>query len=293
MLSLKKLDRLFAKYNINPAEDQFLAMLREAARLKTEVTAPEVQWTPEEMQDALHGKKPLFASRFIQIPREKFLRVFAAIRAVADASVPSGDPCLNIPEPEAFFTQDTLDALAKYPDALWDRIEEAGMDLTLAELYFVPVTAFAMRVFLDDAATEASRVFDRMVPDTVHFKRSITCPVCGTRASMAAVGATQNRGNVKRLYCACCGADWQFERIRCAVCGDEATSELQYVHLEGDDKHRLHVCSACESSVATVFGAESEDFDPDFESWRCAELMVAYAQTRKQAQQDVSQAGNA
>lgn len=268
-------------------------MLRETARLKTEVTVSGVEWTPEEMQDALHGKKPLFASRFIQIPREEFLRVFAAIRAVADASVPSGDPCLNIPEPEAFFTQDTLNALAKYPDALWDRIEEAGMDLTLAELYFVPVTAFAMRVFLDDAATEASRAFDRMVPDTVHFKRSITCPVCGTRASMAAVGATQNRGNVKRLYCACCGADWQFERIRCAVCGDEATSELQYVHLEGDDKHRLHVCSACESSVATVFGAESEDFDPDFESWRCAELMVAYAQTRKQAQQDVSQAGNA
>lgn len=293
MLSLKKLDRLFAKYNINPAEDQFLAMLRETARLKTEVTVSGVEWTPEEMQDALHGKKPLFASRSIQIPREEFLRVFAAIRAVADASVPSGDPCLNIPEPEAFFTQDTLNALAKYPDALWDRIEEAGMDLTLAELYFVPVTAFAMRVFLDDAATEASRAFDRMVPDTVHFKRSITCPVCGTRASMAAVGATQNRGNVKRLYCACCGADWQFERIRCAVCGDEATSELQYVHLEGDDKHRLHVCSACESSVATVFGAESEDFDPDFESWRCAELMVAYAQTREQAQKDALKTGNA
>lgn len=293
MLSLKKLDRLFAKYNINPAEDQFLAMLHEAARLKTEVTVPEVEWTPEEMQDALHGKKPLFASRFIHVPREEFLRVFAAIRAVADESIPSGDPCLNIPEPEAFFTQDTLDALAKYPDALWDRIEETGMDLTLAELYFVPVTAFAMRVFLDDAATEASRAFDRMVPDTVHFKRSITCPVCGTRASMAAVGATQNRGNVKRLYCACCGADWQFERIRCAVCGDEATSELQYVHLEGDDKHRLHVCSACDSTVATVFGAESEDFDPDFESWRCAELMVAYAQTRGQAQQDASQTGNA
>lgn len=293
MLSLKKLDRLFAKYNINPAEDQFLAMLHEAARLKTEVTVPEVEWTPEEMQDALHGKKPLFASRFIHVPQEEFLRVFAAIRAVADESIPSGDPCLNIPEPEAFFTQDTLDALAKYPDALWDRIEEAGMDLTLAELYFVPVTAFAMRVFLDDAATEASRAFDRMVPDTVHFKRSITCPVCGTRASMAAVGATQNRGNVKRLYCACCGADWQFERIRCAVCGDEATSELQYVHLEGDDKHRLHVCSACDSTVATVFGAESEDFDPDFESWRCAELMVAYAQTRGQAQKDASKAGNA
>lgn len=110
MLSLKKLDRLFAKYNINPAEDQFLAMLRETARLKTEVTVSGVEWTPEEMQDALHGKKPLFASRFIQIPREEFLRVFAAIRAVADASVPSGDPCLNIPEPEAFLrrTRSTL-----------------------------------------------------------------------------------------------------------------------------------------------------------------------------------------
>ena len=49
MLSLKKLDRLFAKYNINPAEDQFLAMLHEAARLKTEVTVPEVECTPKEM----------------------------------------------------------------------------------------------------------------------------------------------------------------------------------------------------------------------------------------------------
>lgn len=103
MLSLKKLDRLFAKYNINPAEDQFLAMLHEAARLKTEVTVPEVEWTPEEMQDALHGKKPLFASRFIQIPREEFLRVFAAIRAVADASVPSGIRVSIFRHPKRFY----------------------------------------------------------------------------------------------------------------------------------------------------------------------------------------------
>lgn len=90
-------------------------MLHEAARLKTEVTVPEVEWTPEEMQDALHGKKPLFASRFIHVPREEFLRVFAAIRAVADESIPSGDPCLNIPEPEAFLHRTRLTLLPSTP----------------------------------------------------------------------------------------------------------------------------------------------------------------------------------
>lgn len=293
MLNLKKLDRLFAKGNINPAEDQFLAMLRTAALVKAELHLEAPEWTQEELVDALHGKKSLFANRIVPMPQQEYVRVFKLLKQAVCAASLHSEAWLGMPEPEVVFTQANLDVMSKNPEALWDVLEKAGVDLERAQEQFVPVAAFAMRVFFEDAAVQASEAMDRLVPDTVHFARSVSCPVCGMRASMAGVGATQNRGNVKRLHCSCCGASWQFERIRCAICGTDATSDLQYVHLQGDDKHRLHVCSACGGAVPTVFGAESDEFDPDFETWRCAELIVAFQEKRAEAQKETKMAGNA
>ena len=72
-------------------------------------------------------------------------------------------------------------------------------------------------------------------------------------------------GNVKKLYCTCCGASWKFERIRCAVCGDEAVSDLSYVHDEKDESHRLHVCKSCGAAMPTVFAGEELNFNADVE----------------------------
>lgn len=278
MLNAKKLDRLFSKFNVTPAEDLFLALLREAAALSVGVDVKEPQWSQQELDEALHGKHSLFSVRPVALPREQYLHAFNALKKVALAAESESDVWHGMPEAEAFFTQEILNALARNPEVLWDELETAGVDLDAAAQAFVPVACFAMRVFFDKIAAEACGRMNKLVPDTVHFERSLTCPICGLNASLAGVGATHNHGNVKRLYCSCCGGSWQFERIRCAMCGTEAVSDLQYVHSHDDDKHRLHVCSSCGEAVPTVFGAESDDFDPDFELWRSAELMQAYQQ---------------
>lgn len=284
MLNLKKLDRLFAKFDADPASDHFLALLRETARLKAEYSAATPDWTQQEYEEALHGEKPLVASRTIDVKREDFLRVFELLLEAARKAGAPAEELEGMPSAETLFTDEVLQQFVRRPDSLWEALNEADIDTEQAEFLFVPIAVFALRVFFDDAAAEASATFERMVPDTVHFERSLTCPVCGTYAGIASVGATQNHGNVKHLHCVCCGASWQFERIRCATCGTEAASDLEYTHFEGDDKHRLHVCSACGSAVPTVFGAESEDFDPDFEQWRSAQLMVAYYEQQADSQ---------
>lgn len=288
MLNVKKLDRLFSKFNVNPAEDQFLALLREAAVLTAAVDVKDPQWSQQELSEALHGKHSLFSVRPMELSREQYLNVFDALQKVARAAEPESDMWVGMPDAEAFFTQERLDALAQNPEVLWDELEKSGVDLDAASQAFVPVACFALRVFFDQAAADACKQMDKLVPDTVHFERSLTCPVCGLNASLAGVGATQNHGNVKRLYCSCCGGSWQFERIRCAMCGTEAVSDLQYVHPHDDDKHRLHVCSACGEAVPTVFGAESDDFDPDLELWRSAELMQVYEQQLQQEEQSAN-----
>ncbi len=276
MLNKKKLDRLFAKYNINPADNEYLTMLFAAAKAKSEIDTEVPEWTHEELEDALHGRKALFAARSVTIPQSEFVSVFKQIRDAVRETADIPEAWEGMPEPEALFTEEMLAALARDPNALWELLEKVGVDLERAQIQLVPAAAFAMRVFFEDAAVDASGAMERLVPDTVHFSRSLNCPVCGMQATMAGVGATQNHGNVKSLYCACCGSHWQFERIRCAVCGTEAASDLEYVHLHEDEKHRLHVCKACGSSVPTVFGSELDDFDPDIETWRCGELIVAY-----------------
>ena len=293
MLNAKKLDRLFAKANLNPAEDPYLAMIRAAAKATAELHIVEPEWTKEELSDALHGRRKLFDVHTVALPQADFLRVFASIREAVLAASGNDAAWQGMPAPEAIFTQENLDVLSHNPDALWDMMEKSGVDLEKAQEQFLPAAAYTMRAFFDAVAWDASNEMERLIPDTIHFERNLTCPVCGSSANIAGVGATQNHGNVKRLYCSCCGANWQFERIRCAVCGTEATSDLEYVHMHGDDKHRLHVCKACGSATPTIFGSEVDDFDPDLEAWRCAELMAVYQDQSAQAEGDKDKGGNA
>ena len=74
---------------------------------------------------------------------------------------------------------------------------------------------------------------------------------------------TPLNGHVKQLWCTCCGAHWVFERIRCAVCGDQAVSDLSYIHDETDETRRLHVCAGCHAAFPTIFAGEELNFCAD------------------------------
>ena len=56
-----------------------------------------------------------------------------------------------------------------------------------------------------------------------------------------------------------------FERIRCAVCGDQAVSDLSYIHDETDETRRLHVCAGCHAAFPTIFAGEELNFCADVE----------------------------
>lgn len=91
------------------------------------------------------------------------------------------------------------------------------------------------------------------------YDKSLRCPVCGGKAVLAYVGetaATQGRG--RTLLCQCCHTEWDFERIRCARCGSTDQHELHYVHIEGDEAHRIHVCDSCQGYIRTLFQDETD-----------------------------------
>ncbi len=278
MLTTKKLERAIAKYNLNSAEP-FLAVLIKAAQLREAHEVQDPGWSKEALKAALYGKASLLSNGGIEIAREEFLRIYGEIAEVWDKAIEKNEEDAVDFDAAAFFTQERLDVLAESPYALWDMVEDEKLPDEVLE-GLLPCAGFALRVFFDEAASEASAAMNRLVADTVHFERSLSCPVCGGAASLAAVASTTNKGNVKRLYCSCCGASWQFERIRCAVCGTQAVSDLSYVHEESDENHRLHVCKACSGAMPTVFAGEGKDFDPDVESFVCAELEMYYDENK-------------
>ena len=64
---------------------------------------------------------------------------------------------------------------------------------------------------------------------------------------------TEGNSNNRYLFCSCCGTQWPFERIRCALCGNTNSNKLKYVYADEDPAHRMHVCEDCGGAMATVF----------------------------------------
>lgn len=159
--------------------------------------------------------------------------------------------------------------------------EELAGDMPFFDVYVLPTIIYTLRAFLDSYGTYASSLINATngKDDTTHHNRPVHCPVCGSEAAIASVTETTNHGNVKNLWCTCCGSRWLFERIRCMYCGDQIVSDLSYVHDEGDDKHRLHICKSCGDAGPTVFAGEELNFNPDVEQLVMTGLELQYYQS--------------
>lgn len=92
--------------------------------------------------------------------------------------------------------------------------------------------------------------------------KPMACPVCGGEPTLAYVGSNPfSSGNGRMLWCGQCGAEWEFERVRCARCGTQNPAHLHYVSVEGDESHRLHVCDECGGHIRTRF-VDAGDLSP-------------------------------
>lgn len=137
----------------------------------------------------------------------------------------------------------------------------------------------ALRPYLDNLGQEMTEYLS--TPSDLKVSDSPkTCPTCGQPPSLAAMGKESNTmGHSRKLFCACCGTIWPFERVRCAFCGTRNTNKLKYVHSDADPVHRLYVCSNCEGVLPTVFQENlTEDIDFDVEQTASGVIQSVYQQ---------------
>lgn len=88
----------------------------------------------------------------------------------------------------------------------------------------------------------------------VELSSSLVCPVCGTAPMMAHVGAASASAEHGRvLVCGQCGTAWDFERVRCARCGQRDQTKLHFFNVEGDDAHRIATCDECGGYIRTLY----------------------------------------
>jgi len=75
------------------------------------------------------------------------------------------------------------------------------------------------------------------------------CPICGFPPDM---GVLRGEGGKLYLHCAICGHEWRFKRMACAFCGNDLQKELNYLEIEGDEIHRIHLCNLCRRYLKVI-----------------------------------------
>lgn len=156
---------------------------------------------------------------------------------------------------------------AAYLDALAEAVfneEEAGKGVGVDARTAAMVFSAAIKPMLSVAAEyvtalERSKMIE---PKGFDNLKPLTCPVCGGEPTLAYVGPNPlSKGNGRMLWCGQCGAEWEYERVRCARCGTQNQGHLHYMSQEGDDLHRVHVCDECGGHIRTRF-VEANDLAP-------------------------------
>jgi len=75
------------------------------------------------------------------------------------------------------------------------------------------------------------------------------CPVCGAPPLM---GKLREGDGLWILECSLCRAAWSVRRDSCPFCDSGEESQLEFLHLDGDDSHRIMYCPACLRYIKTV-----------------------------------------
>ena len=77
------------------------------------------------------------------------------------------------------------------------------------------------------------------------------CPLCGARP-LAGVLRPQGDGGKRFLLCSFCSQEWEFRRILCPWCGEEAEKKLPVFVAEKFPHIRVETCDTCRHCVRTV-----------------------------------------
>jgi formate dehydrogenase accessory protein FdhE len=77
------------------------------------------------------------------------------------------------------------------------------------------------------------------------------CPLCGSRPLLGVL-RPEGDGGKRFLLCSFCSQEWEFRRILCPTCGEEAEDKLP-VYIAEDSPHvRVEACDTCKFYLRTI-----------------------------------------
>lgn len=106
---------------------------------------------------------------------------------------------------------------------------------------------FLPRAFLQPYAELLSS--DRAMPPAVTTPR--VCPICGARPLLGVL-RPEGDGGKRFLLCSFCCREWEFRRILCPTCGEEAEEKLPVYVAEQLPHIRVEACDTCKFYVTGV-----------------------------------------
>jgi formate dehydrogenase maturation protein FdhE len=109
------------------------------------------------------------------------------------------------------------------------------------------LTAFILQVFLQPYAEFLAA--DRAVPAQI-TTHSI-CPICHS-VPLLGVLRIEGDGGKRHLLCSFCLHEWEFRRIFCSTCGEEAENKLPVYVAEQFPHIRVEACETCHHYLRTI-----------------------------------------
>ena len=193
------------------------------------------------------------AARFSAIATEaaRYLADHAGLAApVADA--------LRRFDGDGFAAQADLALAGRQPAAFLEGVLSGQGEPSVPDVLQGPVLGTVLTATLRALLQPASEAVCAHVPaPRENHNHPLNCPVCGMPAAASYVGGSAGtEGAGRRQYCGLCGAQWDFERIRCGCCGTRNQGHLHYFHTEDDPAHRLLTCDECDGYERVAFEAQ-------------------------------------
>lgn len=119
-----------------------------------------------------------------------------------------------------------------------------------AGIYDQQVGAFAQ--FLPRAFLEPYAEFRAMLaPRAPLVVTTRLCPLCGSRPLLGVL-RPEGDGGKRFLLCSFCSQEWEFRRILCPTCGEEAEDKLPVFIAEDSPHVRVEACDTCKSYLRTI-----------------------------------------
>ena len=93
--------------------------------------------------------------------------------------------------------------------------------------------------------------FQASQSDTVVGVVQADCPFCGERPQVAVLRG-EGEGGKRSLICSLCSTEWDFRRLLCPHCGEEAERQLPVYTAEQFAHVRIEACDTCRTYIKSV-----------------------------------------